>query len=180
MIFHEDRLPADDSHEISCLIWYFWKSSKIWKCPLLQIIGGALRVNAYFCFLFKRDTKLLQWSKTTIEILPVNFSSKWGLTLGGRTPYITSQNRLHMSKLHIKDVLRTSENFLVRPKLDIETSCLQKKPAYIYQITWYMSCLHIGNSFILFIDHARTSHLTDFEFYWQPVSRVGFSRKRNY
>ena len=24
---------------------------------MLQIRGGALRVNAYFCFLFKRDTK---------------------------------------------------------------------------------------------------------------------------
>ena len=40
-----NRLPADDSHEISCLIGYFWKSSKIWNCRLLQIIDGALRVN---------------------------------------------------------------------------------------------------------------------------------------
>ena len=39
MIFHENRLPADDSHEISCLICYFLKSSKIWNCRLLQIIG---------------------------------------------------------------------------------------------------------------------------------------------
>ena len=45
MIFHENCLPADDSHEISCLICYFWKSSKIWNCRLLQIIGGALWVN---------------------------------------------------------------------------------------------------------------------------------------
>ena len=30
-----------DSHEISCLICYFWKSSRIWNCRLLQIIGGA-------------------------------------------------------------------------------------------------------------------------------------------
>ena len=29
MIFHENRLPADDSHEISCLICYFQKGSKI-------------------------------------------------------------------------------------------------------------------------------------------------------
>ena len=29
MIFHENRLPADDSHEISCLICYFGKSGKI-------------------------------------------------------------------------------------------------------------------------------------------------------
>ena len=29
MIFHENRLPADDSHEISCLICYFRKGGKI-------------------------------------------------------------------------------------------------------------------------------------------------------
>ena len=52
MIFHENRLPADNSHEISCLICYFWKSSKIWNwnCHLLQIICGALRVNAIYNF----------------------------------------------------------------------------------------------------------------------------------
>ena len=43
MIIHENRLPADDSHEISCLICYFWKSGKIWNCCLLQIIGSASR-----------------------------------------------------------------------------------------------------------------------------------------
>ena len=45
MIFHENRLPADDSHEISCLICYFWKSNQIWNCRLLQIIGCALWVK---------------------------------------------------------------------------------------------------------------------------------------
>ena len=45
MIFHENRLPADDSHEIACLICYFGKSGKILHCCLLQIVGGALRVN---------------------------------------------------------------------------------------------------------------------------------------
>ena len=49
MIFHENRLPADDSHEISCLIGYFWKGGKIWNCRLLQIIGGALWVKVYNC-----------------------------------------------------------------------------------------------------------------------------------
>ena len=29
MIFHENRLPADISHEISCLICYFRKGDKI-------------------------------------------------------------------------------------------------------------------------------------------------------
>ena len=28
MIFDENRLPADDSHEISCLICYFEKAAK--------------------------------------------------------------------------------------------------------------------------------------------------------
>ena len=50
-----------------------------------------------------------------------------GLPLGRRTPYITSKNRLRTPKLHIKDVPQTSENSLVRPKMAIETSCLQKK-----------------------------------------------------
>ena len=44
MILHENRLPEDDSHEISCLICYFWKSGKIFNCRLLQIIGGAIWV----------------------------------------------------------------------------------------------------------------------------------------
>ena len=47
MILHENRLPADDSHEISCLIYYFLKSGKICKRDLLQNIGGALRIIKY-------------------------------------------------------------------------------------------------------------------------------------
>ena len=47
MIFHENRLPADDFHEISCLICYFGKSSKILNCRLLQIIDGPLWVNKF-------------------------------------------------------------------------------------------------------------------------------------
>ena len=53
MIFHENRLPADDSHEIPCLICYFQKGGKIWNCRLLQIIGGVLRVNDKFTILYK-------------------------------------------------------------------------------------------------------------------------------
>ena len=45
MILHENRLPEDDSHEISCLICYSFKSCKSFNCRLLQIIGGALRVK---------------------------------------------------------------------------------------------------------------------------------------
>ena len=45
MIFHENRLPADDAHEISYIICYFLKSGKIFNCRLLQIIGGALCVK---------------------------------------------------------------------------------------------------------------------------------------
>ena len=45
MIFLENRLPADDSHEISCLICYFLKSGNILNCRVLQIIGGALWVK---------------------------------------------------------------------------------------------------------------------------------------
>ena len=45
MIFHENCLLADDSHEISCLIVIFEKIGKIWNCCLLQIIGGVLWVK---------------------------------------------------------------------------------------------------------------------------------------
>ena len=45
MILHENRLPADDSHKISCLFDYFRKNGKILNYCLLQIIGGALRVK---------------------------------------------------------------------------------------------------------------------------------------
>ena len=51
MIIHDNCLQADDSHEISCLICYFWKSGKICNC-LLQIIGGLLRVNEKSTFRF--------------------------------------------------------------------------------------------------------------------------------
>ena len=51
-----------------------------------------------------------------------------GLPLGGRTPYITSKNRLHTPKLHIKDVPRTSENSLVRPKMD--PVCRKNPPTF--------------------------------------------------
>ena len=43
MIFHENRLPADDSHEISCLNCIFEKAATFLNCRLLQIVGGALR-----------------------------------------------------------------------------------------------------------------------------------------
>ena len=61
MILHENRLPADDSHEISCLICYFLKSSKIFNCRLLQIIGGAFRV--------KRNKRPTRIPVSSIDIL---------------------------------------------------------------------------------------------------------------
>ena len=64
MILHENRLPADDSHEISCLIGYFLKSGKILNCRLLQIIGGALRANSNHYHLYNtvNDTPVfLYW-----------------------------------------------------------------------------------------------------------------------
>ena len=46
MIFHENGLPADDSHETSCHICYFEKKTATFEnCRLLQIIGVALRVK---------------------------------------------------------------------------------------------------------------------------------------
>ena len=45
MILHENRLPADDSHEISFPICYFQKGGTILNSRLLQMIGGALMVK---------------------------------------------------------------------------------------------------------------------------------------
>ena len=44
MIFHENHLQADDSHEISCLIRYLKKRQNL-NCGLLQNIDGALRLT---------------------------------------------------------------------------------------------------------------------------------------
>ena len=44
-LYHWATGLPDDSREISCLICYFWESSKILNCHLLQIIGGALWVS---------------------------------------------------------------------------------------------------------------------------------------
>ena len=46
MILHENRLPADDSHEILCLICYFEKVAKFEIVVCCKYIGGTLRVNA--------------------------------------------------------------------------------------------------------------------------------------
>ena len=45
MLLHENCLPAEDSHEISCLFCYFQKSGKILNYRLVQIVGGALWVK---------------------------------------------------------------------------------------------------------------------------------------
>ena len=42
MIFHENRLPADKSHEKYHALFVIFKSGKIGDCRLLQIIGGTL------------------------------------------------------------------------------------------------------------------------------------------
>ena len=67
MIFHENRLPGDDSHKISCLICYFLKSGKILNCRLLQIIGGALRVNV----MVKPGTE--HWTLGPLKFCPSDF-----------------------------------------------------------------------------------------------------------
>ena len=66
MIFHENRLPADDSHEISCLIAMLEKAAKFEK-----IIDGALWVKnsfsqglAIYCsrlYMYKNLFKLQAW-----------------------------------------------------------------------------------------------------------------------
>ena len=75
MIFHENRLPADDSHEIPCLICYFWKSIKVWNCLLLQIIGGALRVNTAMLWHFVNFRTNFHFLKPLIYVTPTIYHS---------------------------------------------------------------------------------------------------------
>ena len=85
MILHENRLPADDSHEISYLICYFLKSGKIFNCRLLQIIGGALSVKPVKSltgeidllsraesFLFPQKTFMEKSNTSQQQMLPVS------------------------------------------------------------------------------------------------------------
>ena len=74
---------TNDSHEISCLICYFWKSGQIWNCRLLQIIGDALRVKG---------------ARTSSQILPPLFQDTW--------PYV----QLLCAERHSSKVQRKFEN----------------------------------------------------------------------
>ena len=89
MILHENHLPADNSHEISCLICYFLKRGKTFNCRQLQIIGGALRVNVYFPEL---DHENLETCKSILNSKPLSlFMTYSGLrleeVLGKSLPY---------------------------------------------------------------------------------------------
>ena len=95
-----------------------------------------------------------------------------GLPLGGRTPYITSQNQLRTPKLQLKDVPRTSENSLVRPKMVIETSCLQKKnpptftrlsdlcPAFVLETHFFCLLTTLGRPTSLILRVLWTASVT--------------------
>ena len=49
MILHENRLLADNSHEMSCLIFFFWKLEKMSQNLLsAAVLIGALRVKQYY------------------------------------------------------------------------------------------------------------------------------------
>ena len=50
MRFHENRLPTDESHEISCLKLLFLKKQQHLKLSSVQIIGGALWVKVKLPF----------------------------------------------------------------------------------------------------------------------------------
>ena len=45
MIFHENRLPADDSHGISCLIFFRKLEKMSQNVSSAAVVIGALRVN---------------------------------------------------------------------------------------------------------------------------------------
>ena len=81
MIFHENRLSADDSHERSCLICYIWKSGKIWNRRLLQIIGGALWVNVLLGSIMRDNCAWIpnHIRRMWVDVGPVLDPNRWTL-----------------------------------------------------------------------------------------------------
>ena len=61
-----------NSHETSCL-FVFSKSSKIWNCRLLQIIGGALWVSSAHCTELSDMQNYTYWN-TDLSQRCVNFT----------------------------------------------------------------------------------------------------------
>ena len=59
MRFHENRLPADDSHEISSLICYFEKAAnfEIVVCCKLYVALSGLSVFTFSAFWQAKGTK---------------------------------------------------------------------------------------------------------------------------
>ena len=68
MIFHENRLSADDSHERACLIVSFEKAANL-KLSLLQIIGGALWVKRYFCYFLTKTNGSFELQKQMFKLI---------------------------------------------------------------------------------------------------------------
>ena len=71
MIFHENGLPAEDSHEISCLIFLENKERCRKICRLLQIIGGALwvKVNPFMTRRKRKSENFVCWYQSFIFLL---------------------------------------------------------------------------------------------------------------
>ena len=106
MILLENRLPADDSHEIPCLICViFEKSGKICKCRLLQIIGGAFRVNSSSSY--RRTLTRFKLFSDCCFFLLQNLDFKFSF----------------------KNTNRVSHSFCLQVRPDMGPKCLQKLSA---------------------------------------------------
>ena len=55
MIFHENRLPADDSHEISYLIFFRKLRKMLQILPSAAVVIGALRVKSKLYFVHTKE-----------------------------------------------------------------------------------------------------------------------------
>ena len=56
MIFHENHLLADDSHEISNLIFFRKLKKMLQKLPSAAVVIGALRVKCHFEGLYSSNS----------------------------------------------------------------------------------------------------------------------------
>ena len=85
MIYLENRLPADDSREISYLLCYLRKGGKIWNCRLLQIIDGALRVKLFFKSYFTLYILEVLLKRVHWQTMNIQMNAAWCCILQGST-----------------------------------------------------------------------------------------------
>ena len=162
-----------------CLFFRLWETLGMCDqqrlrsaCPYAQFdqsLCWSLKYSMSVKLLTEHHFRFLNFKEAAQAPLSLHLS-KCHIRASVRQVYAVyyTENLLCTPKLHIKDEPQTYENSLVQYMygqnwISRRPVCRKKMPTFTRLRESLMSRLHIGNSFILFIDHARTSHLTDFK-----------------